>query len=387
MHIKDSPSGKIVKAVTGYYSFVPNPLPPTIEWSNILVNALSRADHILGMLAREGVRLPNPHLLMRPFIAREAVLSSKIEGTQATLGEILAQNAGVHVDRHPDDLQEVHNYIVALDYGLERLQELPLSLRLIKEIHSKLMQGVRGSHATPGDFRKSQNWIGSVGCTLNTAKYIPPSPDELMNCLSSFEMFLYDQMLPPLIHIALCHYQFEAIHPFLDGNGRVGRLLITLLLIEHKILPSPILYLSAFFEATRDEYYKQLYNVSSQGTWHDWLLYFLNGVAVQGLDVLSRAERINALITQWKIIIGNRSEGIIQELTKNLAVNPYCTAKKVSEKFGVAFTTAQRAIAKLDGLGIISQISEGKRDRVYCAKDILSILEEPTKITESQISS
>lgn len=383
MDIKESPSGKIVKALTGYQSFIPNPLPPILEWNNKLVSSLSRADHILGMLAREGVRLPNPHLLMRPFITREAVLSSKIEGTQATLGEMLAQDAGVHVHRHPDDLQEVHNYILALNYGLGRLQDLPLSLRLIKEVHEHLMQGVRGSHATPGEFRKSQNWIGSPGCTLNTAKYVPPLPDALMECLSLFEKFLHDRTLPPLIHIALCHYQFEAIHPFLDGNGRVGRLLIILLLIEHKLLPSPLLYLSAFFEATREEYYKQLYNISSQGTWHEWLLYFLNGVAVQGLDVLSRAERINALIARWQIKVGNRSEGIVQEIVKNLAVNPYCTTKKIAEKLDVAFTTAARAIGKLEELGIIKQTSPGKRDRIYCAKEILTILEEPTKITEN----
>jgi Uncharacterized conserved protein len=274
LDIKKSPSGNVIKTLAGYKSFIPNPLPPQFEWDNALVSSLSRADHILGMLAREGARLPNPHLLMRPFIAREAVLSSKIEGTQATLGEVLAQEAGFVTGRNPDDLQEVHNYIIALNYGIERLKEFPLSLRLIKEIHEKLMQGVRGSHATPGEFRRSQNWIGIPGCTLNTAKYVPPAPDELMNCLGSFEQFLYDRTFPPLIHIALCHYQFEAIHPFLDGNGRVGRLLITLLLIERNLLPAPLLYLSAFFEATRDEYYKQLFDLSSRGAWHNWFSYF-----------------------------------------------------------------------------------------------------------------
>ncbi|MBX9622128.1 MAG: Fic family protein [Alphaproteobacteria bacterium] len=382
MKIKKSASGRIVKALTGYQFFIPNALPPSLEWTNTLAKSLSRADHTLGMLAREGIRLPNPHLLMRPFITREAVLSSKIEGTQATLGEILAQDAGAHVDRPLDDLQEVNNYILALDYGFERLKELPLSLRLIREIHEKLMQGVRGSHVTPGEFRRSQNWIGPPGCTLDTAKYVPPSPDELMECLGLFEKFLHDRTLPPLIHIALCHYQFEAIHPFLDGNGRVGRLLITLLLIEHKLLPSPLLYLSAFFEATRDEYYKNLYNVSSQGAWNEWLLYFLNGVAIQGLDVLSRAERINTIIERWQINIGNRSDGLTREIINNLAVNPYCTNKKITEKLGVAFTTAQRAIDKLVELDILRQTSKGKRDRVYCASDILIILEEPTKITE-----
>ena len=302
MDIKQSPSGHIVKSPKGYNAFVPHSLPPKLEWDNAVVNSLSRADFLLGKLAREGSQLPNPHLLMRPFITREAVLSSKIEGTQATLGEILAANAGAHV-KQTDDLQEVQNYIKALDYGLERLSGLPLSLRLIKEIHEHLMQGVRGANATPGEFRRSQNWIGPPGCTLNTAKFVPPPSENLMDCLGELESFLHDRSLPPLIHIALCHYQFEAIHPFLDGNGRVGRLLIILLLIEQKMLPSPLLYLSAFFEATRDEYYKQLYNVSSKGTWQEWLIYFLNGVAVQSEDVLSRAERINKLLNQWKIVV------------------------------------------------------------------------------------
>lgn len=380
MEIKNSPSGSVVMSTKGYNSFIPNPLPPYVEWNNSLVNSLSRTDHIMGMLAREGSKLPNPHLLIRPFITREAVLSSKIEGTQTTLGEILAYDAGSNILKNPDDLHEVQNYIAALDYGVARMREIPLSLRLIREIHEKLMQGVRGGHATPGEFRLTQNWIGIPGCTLNTAKYVPPTPDKLMDCLGEFEHFLHDRTLPPLIHIAMCHYQFEAIHPFLDGNGRVGRLLITLLLMEHEMLPSPILYLSAFFEATREEYYKQLYNISAFGNWNDWFAYFLNGVAIQSMDVLSRATRINDLILNWQIQVSARSEGIIGEIVKLLAVNPYCTAKKIAQDFSIAFTTAQRAIVKLEEMKILHQISGGSRDRVYCAQDILNILEEPTKI-------
>ncbi len=379
MEIKNSPSGSVIKTLTGYHAFIPNPLPPAFEWDDILVSTLSRADHVLGMLSREGSQLPNPHLLIRPYIMREAVLSSKIEGTQATLGEVLANEAGIHVDRNPADLQEVHNYILALDYGLKRLKDFPLSLRFIKEIHEILMQGVRGAHATPGEFRRTQNWIGAPGCTLNTAKFVPPSPEELPECLGHFEKFLHDRSLPPLIHVACMHYQFEAIHPFLDGNGRVGRLLIILLLIERKILPSPLLYLSAFFEITRDEYYRQLYQLSNKGTWKDWFLYFLNGVAIQAEDALSRAERINTLITNWQKKVTEVSEGITHEIIKQLAVNPYFTTKKIAQTFNVAFTTAQRAIVKLQKLGIIVQTSEGKRDRVYCALEILSILEEPAK--------
>jgi Fic family protein len=381
MDIRQSVAGQIIKSPKGYDAFVPYDLPPKIKWDNAIVNSLSRADFLLGKLAREGSKLPNPHLLMRSFITREAVLSSKIEGTQATLGEILAVNAGANIKHNPDDLQEVQNYIKALEYALKRLEELPLSLRLIKELHKYLMQGVRGAHATPGEFRRSQNWIGSPGCTLNTAKFVPPPPDNLMGCLGALENFLHDRQLPPLIHIALCHYQFEAIHPFLDGNGRVGRLLIMLLLIEQKMLPSPLLYLSAFFEATRDEYYKQLYCVSSKGTWHEWFIYFLNGVAVQSEDVLSRAERINELLHQWKIVVASGGSSVPVDIVQHFAVNPYFTINKISEELDIAYTTAQRGIQKLEAAGIIKRINENKRDKVYCATEILNILEEPTKIS------
>ena len=380
MDIRHSPAGKIIKTSKGYHAFVPYSLPPELEWDNAVVNSLSRADFLLGKLAREGNTLPNPHLLIRPFITREAVLSSKIEGTQATLREILAANAGAPVKQHPDDLQEVQNYITALDYGLKRLGDLPLSLRLIQEIHERLMQGARGSHATPGEFRRTQNWIGSAGCTLNTAKFVPPPPDHLMDCLGEWEIFLHDRSLPPLIHIALCHYQFEAIHPFLDGNGRVGRLLIILLLVEQKMLPSALLYLSAFFEATRDEYYQQLYNVSSKGAWHEWLIYFLNGVAVQSEDVLSRAERINELLNQWKIAVASGGSRVPVDMVQHFAVNPYFTIHKIAADLGIAYSTAQRSVQKLEAAGMIKQTNDHKRDKVYCATEILRILEEPAKI-------
>lgn len=375
-----SSAGKVVKTLSGYKAFIPNPLPPPLKWTTEIVTALSRADFLLGKLAREGSQLPNPHLLMRPFIAREAVLSSKIEGTQTTIGELLAVSAGIEVERNPHDLQEVQNYIVALDYSIKRLDEFPLSLRLIKEIHHHLMQGVRGSHATPGEFRRSQNWIGTPGCTLNTAKFVPPSMDHLMDCLGDFEKFLHNRELPPLIHAALCHYQFEAIHPFLDGNGRIGRLLIILLLIEQKVLPAPILYLSAFFEATRDEYYRQLYHVSAQGTWDDWLIYFLNGIAVQSEDVLSRAERINALLNKWKMKVANATSTVPLHIVQHFAINPYLTTKRIAEELKIAYSTAQRGVQKLEEVKIIQQINKGKRDKVYCATEILAILEEPAKI-------
>src|SRR5271170_4435576 len=226
-----------------YSAFVPAPLPPKLDWTPRLIRALSDADRLVGRLAGEGGRLTNPHILIRPFVQREAVLSSKIEGTQATLGELLAAEAGAIVERSPDDLREVGNYVVALEHGISRLKKLPICVRLIKELHEKLMTGVRGHHAARGEFRRSQNWIGKPGCTPETASYVPPPPNEVEPALAAWEKFLNESDLPPLVTIALAHYQFEAIHPFLDGNGRVGRLLITLFFIERHILRTPSLYL------------------------------------------------------------------------------------------------------------------------------------------------
>jgi Fic family protein len=383
MDITTSPSGRVIRTLKGYKAFVPNDLPPFIEWNNVLIATLSRADHVLGMLAREGSQLPNPHLFVRPFITREAVLSSKIEGTQATLEDLLTDDAGAQTGRNPDEIIEVRNYIVALDFGLQRIQEFPLSLRLIREMHEKLMQGVRGAHATPGHFRTSQNWIGSPGSTIQTAKFVPPPPEEMMDSLTALELFLHDRTLPPLIHIALCHYQFEAIHPFLDGNGRIGRLLITLLLVEMKLLPTPLLYLSAFFESTRDEYYRQLLNVSKEGSWNDWLIYFLQGVTSQGQDVLSRAEKINNLLTAWQALVASSGAVTSQKIVNHLAINPYVTTKKSAEQLEVSYTTAQRAINRLLDLGILTQTSQGRRNRVYCALEILAILEKQTPVSST----
>src|SRR5271156_4026137 len=205
---------------SSYAAFVPAPLPPKLDWTPRLIRVLSDADRLIGKLAGEGGRLPNPHILMRPFLQREAVLSSKIEGTQATLGELLAAEAGVAVDRSPDDLREVGNYVVALEHGISRLGKLPICVRLTRELHEKLMTGVQGQQAAPGRFRKIQNWIGKPGSTIATASYIPPPPGEIEPCLAAWEMFLNESRVPPLVTIALAHYQFEAIHPFLDGNGR-----------------------------------------------------------------------------------------------------------------------------------------------------------------------
>lgn len=375
-------SGRWITTLEGYRAFHPNPLPPQLEWTPALANALADASMLVGRLAGEGRRLPNPHVLIRPFIRREAVLSSRIEGTQATLGELLAAEAGAFVERSPDDLREVGNYVTALEHGIERLESLPMSLRLVRELHERLMTGVRGGHATPGEFRRTQNWIGRPGETLAQAKYVPPPPDVLGEHLSAWEKFLHERMLPPLVHVALAHYQFEAIHPFLDGNGRVGRLLITLQLCERNILSAPLLYLSAFFEATRADYYAGLRGVSEHGDWEGWVQYFLNGVARQSEDALSRAERINQLLTNWRENLSGRAgTKVALQMLDMIGANPFLTPRGAKQELNLAYNTVMRAIGQLEKLKVLKEVSEAKRDRVYCAKPILDILEEPARLT------
>lgn len=378
MTIEHSIPGRQIQHKTGYRAFVPDPLPPTVEWRPELLRSLSDADRLLGQLAGEGSQLPNPHLLIRPFVKREAVYSSRIEGTQATLGELLAAEAGAIVDRSPADLREVGNYVVALEHGRSRLKSLPLSLRLVRELHKKLMKGVHGPHVTPGEFRRSQNWIGPAGCTLMNASYVPPPPEELTNCLGAWEKFMHDRSLPPLIQAALLHYQFEAIHPFLDGNGRVGRLLIILFLVERNILPAPFLYISAFFDATRRDYYEGLKGVSSRGDWNGWLQYFLNGVARQAEDALSRAKKMNGTVSDWKKkVAGNVSAQQLMAVIDMVEANPFISINGVADRQKVAFTTAQRLIEKLRRFSILEQVGDSRRNRVFCAKVLLKILESP----------
>jgi len=373
--------GRLIRMPEGFEAFVPNPLPPQFQWTLKMIHSLSDADRAIGRLAGEGRRLPNPHVLMRPFIAREAVLSSRIEGTVATLGELLAAEAGAVVDRSPDDLREVANYVVALEYGMQQLPNQPLSIRLLQEIHEKLLQGVRGDFALPGAIRSVQNWIGLPGSTPHTASYVPPPPSELDGLLHSLEAFFADTSLPPLVQIALTHYQFEAIHPFLDGNGRVGRLLITLFLIQRAILPTPLLYLSAFFEATRSEYITRLHAVTTEGDWENWLLYFVNGVARQSEDAEDRASRISNILDVWRLRVAGLGSETPARTLELLAGNPFVTAKRVSERLGVARSTASRAIDNLVELGIVIQSDDRSRDRAYCAQELLDVMNEPARIS------
>ena len=286
-------TGQLIKTLQGYWAFVPDPLPPPLSLSWELAGKISEADRALSELAGVARTLPNPHLLIAPFIRREAVLSSRIEGTQASLSDLFFFEASGTIPSQVPDVQEVLNYVKALEYGLERLKDLPISLRLFREVHERLIDGVRGEHLTPGEFRHSQNWIGPPGCTLMDAVFVPPPELEMLEALSDLEKYLHTPSpLPLLIRLALFHYQFEAIHPFLDGNGRIGRLLLTFLLCAEGLLPQPLLYLSAYFERNRKLYYHLLLSVSHSGKWTDWIVFFLNGVAEQSRDAIKRSHQL-----------------------------------------------------------------------------------------------
>lgn len=286
-----SRSGKCIKTIGGYCAFIPNPLPPPLKYDKKLIHLLSDADRQIGELAGTGRLLPNPYFLIRPYIRQEAVSSSRIEGTQTSLSDLFYFEASGQKEPKPSDVLEVKNYVRAMEYGLERVKTLPVSVRLIREIHNILMEGVRGEHRTPGELRTSQNWIGPPGCTLNDATYVPPPAEEMRTAFSDLEKYIHSNPEePPLVQCALIHYQFEAIHPFLDGNGRIGRLLISFFLCERGYLPQALLYLSSFFEKHRDEYYSRLLAVCQKTDWRAWLEFFLRGIAVQAQDAISKAK-------------------------------------------------------------------------------------------------
>jgi len=373
---KNSPSGKLVRAAGRYWAFVPTPLPPSLEWDAALVSQISRADLALGTLSGLGETLPNPHLLIYPFIRREAVLSSRIEGTQSSLSDLLLFEA-TQVEKQRD-VKEVQNYVRAIEYGLKRLNELPLSLRFIRELHGILMEGVRGERATPGEFRRSQNWIGAPGATLSEATFVPPPVPEMQECLGQLEKFLHsDTRLPPIVQAAMVHYQFETIHPFLDGNGRIGRLLITLLLCERGILTKPLLYLSAFFERHRREYYERLLQVSQKGSWGQWIQFFLQAVVNQSSDAVQRSRRLLDLHQDYhRTSLEKHLPPTTGQLIELIFIRPILNPRIAQELLGITFPTAQKAIRVLENEGILVEITGGKRNKTYAAEEILKILEE-----------
>ncbi len=372
---KKSPSGKMIRATGGYWAFVPGPLPPKLEWDDALVSVMSRADIALGTLSGLGETLPNPHLLIYPFIRREAVLSSRIEGTQSSLSDLLLFEA-TQVEKR-GDVREVQNYVRAMEYGLKRLNELPLSLRFLRELHGVLMEGVRGQHATPGEFRQSQNWIGSPGATLNEATYVPPPVPEMQECLSQLEKFLHaETRLPPLVEAALVHYQFEVVHPFLDGNGRIGRLLVTLLLCQRNVLSKPLLYLSAFFEQHREDYYDLLLKVSSAGEWREWIEFFLRAVTEQSGDAVSRSRRLQELQHGYlQLAREKRLAPTAAQLVNLVLMKPVISSRTVQENLKVTPQGARKAIKALVEAGILTEITGRKRDKAYAANEVLKALD------------
>jgi Fic family protein len=370
-------AGRLMTTMDGALAFIPAPLPPAIEYDAELVLALSRADGKLSELSGLGRQLPDPHLLIAPYLRQEAVLSSRIEGTVTTLSELLIDQAGGAASaRERDDLREVRNYVTALEHGLARLAELPLSLRLVREVHDQLMRGVRGGSSAPGEFRRIQNWIGPPGSTPATATYVPPPVTEMTEALGQWERFLnVRDSMPVLVQCALMHEHFEAIHPFLDGNGRVGRLLITLFLVERGRLSRPLLYLSAFIDARRSDYYDTLLRVRTDGDWRGWLLFFLAGVAEtaeraaqQTASLMDLRERYHELLRR-----APRAVALVDQLFRS----PYVTTAGAAHALGVSIPTAKRAIDKLLAAGVLEDVGERAWRRVYVAPEIMRVIETP----------
>lgn len=371
-------AGQVILTQKGYYAFVPAPLPPKINWTLPLVSALSEAERKLSRLATLADAFPFPRLLMQAFIRREAVLSSRIEGTRATLAELYTyESAQLSFLESHDDVREVHNYVAALDYGLERLKRFPMSLRFIREIHEKLMQDVRGGNLTPGEFRRTQNWIGAAGSTLATATYVPPPVDEMNLALSELEKFIHTSTdIPTLARAAMIHYQFEAIHPFLDGNGRVGRLLMALLFAEWQILPQPLLNLSVYFERYRQEYYDHLLAVSQRGDWEAWLRFFLRGVNAQSQDSAARMERLKTIRARYQPIVdADKNSNRMGAVMDFLFGRPIFNAKQLAEGVDMPFKTARQYIEKLLQAGIVREVTGYARNQVYRADEVFTALD------------
>jgi Fic family protein len=360
--------GRLV-SYDGHTAFVPAPLPPDLDFTPELVASLSRAASSVGLLAGTGRNLTNPRLLIAPYLRREAVLSSRIEGTMSTLADLYEDEA---TGSARGDVREVRNYLDANEYGLKALKSLPLCLRLLREAHKRLMHGVRGHERHPGSFRSYQNWIGPGRATpIGEARYVPPPVPDMQTALTDFETFLNDETLPPLIVAALAHYQFEAIHPFGDGNGRIGRLLISLLLHQRGSLPQPLLYVSAFFERSGSEYYDRLLRVSTHGDWSGWLTYFLGGVELQAHAAVEDAERLLDLQANYhRLLTEAKARQAAHQLVDQLFINPYLVAPRAATVLEVSAPTARAAIRDLQEQGILREVTGRKWRQLFFAHDI-----------------
>jgi Fic family protein len=366
-------AGHFVRQIEGYRAFIPAPLPPDPppQLDGETINLLSRADRALGRLDGVTSVLPNPDLFMAMFVRQEAVLSSQIEGTQSTLEDVLQFEADTGADV-PKDIGEVVNYVNAMNYGLRRLHELPLCLRLIREIHERLLQGSRGGEKTPGEFRRTQNWIGPSGCTLATASFVPPPVHAMHPALENLERFLHDaETFPVLVHCALAHAHFETIHPFIDGNGRVGRLLITFLLCQREILHRPLLYLSSYLKAHRAEYYDRLMAIRLSGDWEGWIKFFLRGVFEVSQAATNTARKILALREEHRQRVRH------QALLDYLFEQPIVSINMVQTRLGCGFPTASKYVEQFVEDGILRETTGYQRNRRYRYDPYLSLFESP----------
>ncbi len=374
-------AGRYVKQRTGYAAFIPAPLPPdpAVALDGTLQSLLSRADQAVGRLDGVIQTVPNADFFVYMYVRREAVLSSQIEGTQSTLEDLLAAELEPQPAwrRLPQDVDEVVNYVRAMNYGLARVNDLPLSLRLITEIHRELRTGVRGAHRRPGEFRESQNWIGPENATLAEATFVPPPVHEMKQALDNFERFLYNDELPALIHVGLAHAQFETIHPFLDGNGRVGRLLISFLLVHRGVLHRPLLYLSVYLRRHRAEYYDRLTAIRESGDWEGWLRFFLSGVAQTAEEAAVTARAILDLREQHRRLIQEHLPGANGlRLLDLLFERPLIQVNLVKNSLGIAFVTANKLVEQMESLELLQEITGRRRDRVFSYTPYVSLFQD-----------
>ncbi|MBE6564737.1 MAG: Fic family protein [Ruminococcaceae bacterium] len=389
MKLESNRAGIMMNTTRGYSSFVPAKLPPNppIKIDSEMQKLLSLADRKLGRLDGITEILPNPELFVAMYVKKEAVLSAQIEGTQASLVDVLNTSESETNDHSYNEVVEVVNYVNAINWGLANLSELPLSLRLIRNIHKVLLKDVRGFDKSPGEFRKSQNWIGPQGCTLETATFIPPTVEDMEKALYDLEDYLYeDDDLPALIKIALIHAQFESIHPFLDGNGRMGRLLITFWLCQQKILSQPLLYLSYYFKQNRLEYYDRLMAVRVRGDWESWIKFFLRGVASVSDEATDSAKQIIALQSKYSELLlrndkANNNDSVLLNL---LFEKPIVTKKEVADMLKVSLPTASSVVDAFCGMGILfDKTPEKKRYKTFVFREYLEILQKGTEIIKN----
>jgi Fic family protein len=379
IHRQPGRAGRYVQQATGYRAFMPAPLPPVppLRVDDGLQALLSRADLSLGRLDGAIQTLPDPDLFVFMYVRKEAVLSSQIEGTQSSLNDLLAAEAEILSPDAPRDVEEVLNYVGAMNNGLARLETLPVSVRLITELHADLLADVRGGSRTPGEIRRSQNWIGPGGVLLSNAAFVPPPPEEVPQALSDWERFIHSEKpMPLLVKIGLAHAQFETIHPFLDGNGRVGRLLITLLLVERQVLRRPVLYLSHFFKRHRQRYYDRLQAIRDNGEWEEWIEFFLTAVAEVAEEAATTAREIVELRERHRSLIVNdigRGAWAGLQLLERLYSRPIVSVAEVVEITKTSFTAANLLVSRLVSLGVLREITGFTRNRRFRYEEYVKI--------------